>query len=299
MDNMPENLLAEAVPCPATRQSLARADDHSPDDKLIDLWLHGRPDTTIRAYRRDISRLRESCPSPLGEISLGELQAFADSLAGSAPSSKRRTLAAVKSLFRFCHMLGAIPFDTARALRSPHLPDDLASRILTVQQVRNLIAAASAGRNRVLLTILYAAGLRVSECVALTWRDTAERAIGGQLTVFGKGGKSRAVLLPAGVWADLIALRGTADDAPVFVSRKRGHLRPFQVDRIIKAAGIRAGIAKDVSPHTMRHAMASHSLDAGAPIHVVQATLGHASLMTTGRYAHVRPGDSAGLYLAL
>lgn len=109
------------------------------------------------------------------------------------------------------------------------------------------------------------------------------------------------ILLPSGIWREVLGLRCAADtDAPVFPSRKKqGHLSEVQVWRIVRAAARRAGIEDAVSPHWLRHAHASHALDRGAPPHLVQATLGHASLATTSRYAHARPSDSSARYLAV
>ena len=88
-----------------------------------------------------------------------------------------------------------------------------------------------------------------------------------------------------------------ADNAPVFRSRKGGHLDESMVWRIVRKASKRAGIDKDVSCHWLRHAHASHALDRGAPIHLVQACLGHASISSTGKYLHARPTDSSANYL--
>ncbi|MBI2843138.1 MAG: tyrosine-type recombinase/integrase, partial [Armatimonadetes bacterium] len=131
--------------------------------------------------------------------------------------------------------------------------------------------------------------------------DTQERKDGGQVTLYGKGGKTRAVLLSASTWQALQSIRHKADsEAPVFPSRKgKGHLHPSQVMRIVRAAARRAGIAANVSPHWLRHAHASHALDRGCPIHLVQATLGHASVATTGKYIHARPDDSSARYLGI
>lgn len=127
-----------------------------------------------------------------------------------------------------------------------------------------------------------------------------QRDEGGQVTVHGKGGKTRHILLPPPIWRELIALRGDAGAAaPLFRSQRGGHLHPSQVLRIVKAAARRAGLSGAQSPHWLRHAHASHALDRGAPIHLVQATLGHASVATTGRYTHARPTDSSARYLAL
>ena len=108
-------------------------------------------------------------------------------------------------------------------------------------------------------------------------------------------------MIPASVWGDLTALQGEAGpDDSVFRSPKGGGpLTSGQVWRIVKAAAERAGLGKAVSPHFLRHAHASHSLDRGAPIHLVQSTLGHASVATTGRYTHARPNESSGRYLAV
>ena len=108
------------------------------------------------------------------------------------------------------------------------------------------------------------------------------------------------ILVLAPVWEELLGLRGAAGpDDPVFRSRKGGHLDRSQVLRIVQAAARRAGIDLAVSPHWLRHAHASHALDRGAPISLVQATLGHASVSTTSKYLHARPGDSSSRYLAV
>ncbi len=165
-----------------------------------------------------------------------------------------------------------------------------------------MIAQELCDRNRVVLLLLYASGLRVSELCQLTWKDLKPRGESGQVTVLGKGSKTRTVLLPESVWNEIMQLRGSksAGDA-VFCSRmgddKGRHLDRTQVYRIVAAAAKRAGIEAKVSPHWLRHAHASHSLEHGAPIHLVQATLGHSDITTTSRYLHARPNDSSAMYL--
>lgn len=142
----------------------------------------------------------------------------------------------------------------------------------------------------------------MSEVCELKWRDFQPRGEAGQVTVYGRGAKTRAILPMRGTW-EVVAAAGPEEatpDAPVFRSGKRGwHLDPSRVMRIVRAAGARAGIQVNVSPHWLRHAHASHALDRGCPIHLVQATLGHASVATTGGYLNVRPTDSSTRYLAL
>jgi integrase/recombinase XerD len=153
-------------------------------------------------------------------------------------------------------------------------------------------------RNKAILLTLYAGGFRVAELCSLKWSDLQNRDQAGQITVFGKGNKTRTVLMPVSVWNALMSLRNDAkENAPVFRSRKGGHLDESQVWRIVRKASKRAGIEKEVSCHWLRHAHASHALDRGAPIHLVQATLGHSSVATTGKYLHARPTDSSSRYL--
>ena len=105
-------------------------------------------------------------------------------------------------------------------------------------------------------------------------------------------------MVPPAVWSTIAARRGEAgEDAPVFRSRRGGHLHPSQVLRIVKAAARRAGLSRCPSPHWLRHSHASHALDRGAPIHLVQATLAHSSVATTGRYLHARPDESSSSFI--
>jgi integrase/recombinase XerD len=270
------------------------------DAQLVGLWLHGRAAHAQRAYARDAARFLAFAGVPLPHVTLGDLQAFADSLDALAPASRARILAAVKALLAFGHRLGYLPVDVGRALRLPALKVQLAGRILPENDVQRLLALEPHPRNRVLLRLLYAGGLRAAEICALTWADVQPRAEAGQLVIYGKGGKTRIVLLSADTWQALMGLRGTAlEGAPMFGSRKGGALTTRQVDRLVNAAARRAGISAPVSPHWMRHAHASHALDRGAPIHLVQQTLGHVSVATTGRYLHARPSESSARYLAV
>jgi integrase/recombinase XerD len=294
----PESPNNELVPVPDSGGLLPRQAET--DQQLIDLWLHGRSRHTQRAYRADVNRFLESVPKPLYRIILGDLQQYTEQLVktGLQLATVYRSMSAIKSLFAFGHRLGYLPFDVARPLRLPALRDGLAERILEETDVLRMIALESMPRNKAILLALYSGGFRVSEVCSLKWSDLQNRDSAGQITVFGKGGKTRTVLMPSSVWNALQSLRNDAGDkAPVFRSRKGGHLDESQIWRIVRNASKRAGIEKDVSCHWLRHAHASHALDRGAPIHLVQTTLGHSSISTTGRYLHARPSDSSSNYL--
>jgi integrase/recombinase XerD len=262
--------------------------------------LHGRSVHTQKAYSSDIVRFLKYENKQLRVITLGDLQSFADSLAGEnlKPASQNRILAAVKSLITFAHKIGYLQFDISKPLRVSKFRDELSERIMTEAEVQRIIGMENHPRNKLLLRVLYCGGIRVSELCRLSWKDVQERDDGGQMTVFGKGSKTHTIIIPEPLWSDLISSRKNAvDDAPLFRSRKGGHLHPSQVWRIVRKAAVRAGIKKAVSPHWFRHAHASHALDRGAKISLVQVTLAHSSIQTTGKYLHAKPGESSSMYL--
>ena len=282
--------------------AVAPAPDGSNDARLVELWLSLKVSShTRRAYAADVERFVRFAGKPLGWVTLSDVQAFATSLEQGSlkPATQNRALTAVKSLLSFGQETGYLAFNVGAAVKLRPSRDSLAQRILEESEVAKLIEAAPDGRNRVLLKLLYVSGVRVSELCGLKWCDAVPRQEGGQITVFGKRGKTRTILLKPKSWAQLLSIRGEAGAVdPMFPSRKdRGHLDPSQVRRIVYAAAKKAGLEQKVSPHWMRHAHASHALDRSAPIHLVQATLGHASVSTTGRYLHARPTESSSFYL--
>jgi integrase/recombinase XerD len=287
-------LTAHAQPAPMANQA-------DTEDKLIAMWLHGRSSSTVRAYEADARAFLAFVGKPLSAVTVGDVQGFGDSLTHLAPASRARGLSAVKSLLAFAHRIGFLPFNVGAVVRLPPIKGRLAERIMAEGDVHRILAFENDPRNGALLRLIYGAGLRISEACAIRWRDLVARDATGQVTVFGKGGKTRAVVLPMSVWKALALLRGDAGpDAPVFPSRKgRGAISAVQAHRIIKSAVARAGLPAEISAHWLRHAHASHALDRGAPIALVQATLGHSSLATTGRYTHARPNESSGRYLAI
>lgn len=273
------------------------------DRQLVEMWLHGKADHTRRYYDAEAKRFLSAFNKPLSVVTLADLQGYADDLdnQGLQASSQARSLAVLKSLFTFGHKIGVLPFNVGIMLEMPKSKDNLAERILSEAEVQTMIALETDIRNKTILRTLYGAGLRVSELCGLKWCDLKASGESGQLTVFGKGGKTRVILLPTQLYKDLSGLRGeNPHDDPIFASRKRnGHLDPSMVLRIVRAAAHRAGIEGNVSPHWLRHCHGSHSIDRGAPITLVQSTLGHSNVATTSKYLHARPNDSSARYLAV
>ena len=286
----------------AVSPGLPPIQDGAQDAGLVDLWLSMKTSAhTRRAYAAEATRFLAFIQKPLALVTLPDLKTWMEHLGQGSlkPASQNRALTALKSLLSFAQDTGYAPFNVGAAIQMRPNRDGLSQRILDESQIAKLIDAAPAGRDRVLLKLLYVSGVRVSEVRSLKWCDALPRNEGGQITVFGKGGKTRSILLKSRMWQELLSIKGDAKAAdPIFASRKGGgELDASQVRRIVYAAARRAGLEQKVSPHWMRHAHASHALDRHAPIHLVQATLGHASVSTTGRYLHARPTESSSFYL--
>jgi integrase/recombinase XerD len=272
------------------------------DADVIELWLYRQPSPLTRsAYERDIRRLRSWTGKTLSETTVLDLERFAVALSesGLASISVGRTLAAVRSLFRFAARVGYCA-NVAAGTDLPRNDSPLSARILSAEDIRRMIQLEPNLRNRVLMLLLYGTGLRVSEACGLCMRDIQMHLDSAQLTVTGKGRRIRTISLPPEVGDELLKLcNGTGSEEPVFSSRSGKPLDRSGVLRFVKAAAARAGVNPRTTTHWLRHAHASHALDRGAPIHLVQATLGHASVATTSRYLHARPGASSSDYISV
>ena len=287
------------LPINSSRSSQANDDFH-----LISLWLKGKSEHSQEAYTRDVEQFVDFVDLPLSEIKLQHFWDWADHLKkqGALPATQARKLAAVKSLFSFGHRIGYLQFNVGAAITLPSIPDKLTERILLEEDIIAIVSQAHTLRNRVLLMLFYASGARVSELACVYWGTLIPRGDQqGQISLLGKGNKMRTLLLPASVWKELMELKSESElnesNQPVFRSRKGGPLSRQQIWRIVRDAARAAGFDKNVSPHWLRHAHASHALDHGAPVHLVQESLGHRSLTTTSKYTHARPDDSSSKYL--
>jgi integrase/recombinase XerC len=214
-------------------------------------------------------------------------------------SSQGRALSAIRSLFRFACREGTLAANPAQGVRTPKMPKTL-PRHLRPGEIENLLEAPSGDeplgrRDRAILELLYATGLRVSELVGLDWRaiDLSDRV----LRVIGKGGKERMV--PFGrpalaalrawleVWEAVRGENGEPESEPVFLNHLGGRLTDRSVRRILDRYVEAAAIAAGVHPHTLRHTFATHLLENGADLRNIQELLGHSSLSTTQKYTHL------------
>ncbi len=168
---------------PRSHALISQADS---DRHLIELWLNKHASRhTHQNYARHVRRFLGFVRKPLAEVRLGDLQAFAASLDQQAPASRANAVAALKSLFTFAQEAGYLRFNVGAAVKAPPVKNTLAERILAEPDVHRMIALEPRLRNRIILTLLYAAGLRISELCGICWRDLSERDDAGQITVFG------------------------------------------------------------------------------------------------------------------
>jgi integrase/recombinase XerD len=218
---------------------------------------------------------------------------------GLESSSIARRLVSVKMLFRYLFQENIIPNDITDVMDSPKLwrvlPDFLSSD--EVEAILKVFPATGKDplvfRNRVILEVMYACGLRVSETAGLRMGDILRDQ--SLLRVTGKGDKERIV--PIGKTAEKMLERYIAEARPkllktagtpfVFLSRGGRRLDRERIWAIVKDAAVRAGVAKNIHPHTFRHSFASHLLENGADLRVIQEMLGHADISTTQIYTHV------------
>lgn len=264
------------------------------DIMLVRTWLHNRSENTARAYRADVAEFARFTGKPMAEVLLADLQEWHDSMSGASDATRRRRMSAVKSVLTHGAKLGFLPHDAGAAFRLERGRDSLNERILSRPQVLAMLSAEKDPRRHALLALLYGTGLRLSEACGLRWRDMTRRQSGGIATVFGKGSKTRHVQVSASLWKEIVAVKvDSGPDAPVIPGHDGGPLHVRAAHRVVKRAAKRAGLSDDASAHWLRHAFASHQLDAGQPVHWVQAQLGHSSLATTTRYSHANP-DAVG-----
>ncbi|WP_298830974.1 site-specific tyrosine recombinase XerD [uncultured Piscinibacter sp.] len=273
-------------------------------DRFIDaLWIEeGLADLTLAAYRRDLTLfaawLAAGTDRPIESATESDLLAYAVARhAGSKASSANRRLSVFRRFFRWAlreHLVVADPTLKMGAAKAPlRVP-----RTLSEAQVEALLAAPDVGtplglRDRTMLELMYASGLRVSELVTL--KTVHLSLTEGALRVTGKGSKER--LVPFGeearAWLERYLaeargeiLQGQASDA-LFVTGRGGPMTRQMFWKLVKAHALRGGVRVPLSPHTLRHAFATHLLNHGADLRAVQMLLGHADISTTTIYTHV------------
>jgi integrase/recombinase XerD len=278
---------------------------HPDIERYIDaMWMEkGLSNNTLSSYRRDLMQfdhwLQQRRGSSLALASRESLQAYLGLRLqqGKSPRSTARFLSCVRGFYRYCLREGKLEIDPTLDIESPRLGRPL-PKVLSEDEVDRLLQApnledAIEMRDRTMLELLYACGLRVTELTSLQVVQISLNQ--GVVRVFGKGSKERLVPVGeealqwlqryvAGARGEL--LNGMPSDV-VFPSRRGTQMTRQTFWYRIKIYAQRAGITKHLSPHTLRHAFATHLLNHGADLRVVQMLLGHSDLSTTQIYTHV------------
>ncbi len=277
---------------------------HELDTFCDALWLEeGLSPRTLESYRRDLTQFARWLAShglTLPTAGPGEVQRFLGERGlgqGIAARSIARQLSALKRYYRWLNRQGLRPDDPTLAIEPPRLPRPL-PKSLSEADVEALLAAPDVTtdlglRDRAMLELLYACGLRVSELVGLSVQAVSLDM--GVVKVMGKGAKER--LVPMGEVASEWLERYAREARPrllaghlsvvLFVTRRGGAMTRQMFWHLIKTYAARAGVNARLSPHTLRHAFATHLLNHGADLRVVQLLLGHADISTTQIYTHV------------
>jgi len=270
-------------------------------DRFIDaLWLEdGLAANSLAAYRRDLRHLSDwLAPQDLLDAGEDQLQRyFAATFSSSRATTANRRLSAMRRFYRWALREGLVEADPTRRLATAKAPPRF-PRTLTEAQVEALLAAPDTEsvlglRDRAMLELLYATGLRVSELVGVKMSELSSAE--GLVRVTGKGQKERVVPIgeEARLWLERYSakarpalLRGRAADA-LFVTRRAEPMSRQMFWKLVRRYAIQADIRAPLSPHGLRHAFATHLLNHGADLRVVQMLLGHADISTTQIYTHV------------
>jgi integrase/recombinase XerD len=294
-----------------------------------DVWLtveRGLATNSLAAYRRDLRRYREFLAargirdaSAIGETTVVAYVEHLESLRDDdgrpllKASSIARAIVAVRSFHRFCAAEGLLPADPSEDVGAPRVPQGL-PKALDEDEVEALLGAVvgdtpTALRDRALLETLYASGIRISELVGLDLGDLV--LDDGVMRVLGKGSRERIVPVGRTARAALVAYLDAGrpalrthgangarrgDAAAVFLNTRGGRISRQACWKIVRHAAARVGLEDRISPHVLRHSCATHMLDHGADIRVVQELLGHASISTTQVYTRVSPERLRAVY---
>ncbi|BAZ36684.1 phage integrase family protein (plasmid) [Calothrix sp. NIES-4101] len=282
--------------------------------RLVQLWLHDKPASTRERY----TRFATAFTAHLGGVGKTISQTTVEDLVEFSEVLYQRNLkeptintymAAVRSLLSFAYKTGYIQFNPGAAIKLKKLDQRLHEKVLNETDIALMIRLterteyrykALKVRDVLILKLLYVAGMRISELVGLRWKDFTPRDRTGQVTVVGKGNKTRHILLPEYLWVEMMEYRGDAGECDYVFPSRNGKNKPLNrqnVDPIIKDAAERAGLSEKVSCHWLRHSHATHNAERGTPVPLIQQTMGHADLATTTQYIHIRPGDSSAMHL--
>lgn len=273
---------------------------------------------TLAAYGRDLSAFLAFLVAHLGQppglaeladLKPADLRAFLAARAGEglARTSQARAMSTLRGFFRYLERRGLVSNPALATVRAPRRPSSL-PRPLEEGEARDTLEAAGelqdepwlAARDIALFTLLYGAGLRLGEALAL---NVGQRPTGDSMVITGKGGRQRLVPILPVVREAIEAYLGVCPHAlgrhdPLFVGKRGGRLNPGVVQRQMRRLRALLGLPESATPHALRHSFATHLLARGGDLRTIQELLGHASLTTTQRYTQVDGTRLSAVYAA-
>lgn len=274
-----------------TKPTAIATDNQAVSLPIVELFLTKYKKTTAKIYRTAIAQFLQitQLVNPK-DIAYRHLTLFEAALKARElkPNSVATKVNAVKAFARYLWLNGVLGDDVARNIRGFKVGGDLSpltERLVSDSDVEKLVKAISNVRDRIIVNTFIALGLRVSELVGLTWDDVRDRT----LTVRGKGGKTRYLLIPKwllGQWVTLGERKGN-----IFKNLSGNALGTRYVWEFLKKAAKKAGITEKISPHWLRHFHAVTSLKNNKDIYLLQRSLGHSSIATTEKYLHIMPDE--------
>lgn len=274
------------------------------DDYITHLMVErNRSRATLEAYRRDLERFLKEIPlegpRSLAALTPPDITGYMKKQrdAGLSAASTARSLAAIKGFYRYLAGLNIVASNPAETVEAPKLWKTI-PQTLCVDEVDRLLCAPDKStprglRDLAMLETMYATGLRVSELTSLSVKDINFEM--GYLSVMGKGSKKRSVPMGETALAAIKEYRASARQKlmsgkwadALFVTRRGEPMSRQSFWKVIKRYALKAGITKDISPHSLRHSFATHLLERGADLRSVQRMLGHSDISTTQIYTHV------------
>ena len=271
------------------------------DTQVVQMWLQTSNSAATRAaYDRERAKFYAYIfPKKLQSVTVGDIQEYKQYLIERlSDAAVARSVSAVKSLMSFAFNIGYTRFNPGRVVPVPKSHGAVAERILSRSEVNRLIKAGNCFIHRLMIKVLYLTGCRREELQRMNFTDMAQQDGGNwQVRVTGKGNKQRYLLITDRLAAEMLSLRPDDGSGPIFASPRGGPYSLRAIDAIVESASRRAGLGKAVSPHWLRHSHATHSVSSGCELHVLQRSLGHSSLATTGRYLHISPGECSSSFL--
>lgn len=268
-------------------------------------WKKSLSDNSVEAYLHDIDKLTQYLQSTgdlkaPDSIALKDLQAFLQWIAtlGLNPASQARILSGIRSFYKYCYIEQIVRQDPTTLLESPRLKRALPD-VLSFDEIEQIIkqidlSKPEGHRNKAILETMYSCGLRVSEVINL--RISCLYLDAGYIRVVGKGDKERLVPIGRDATREIgiyrqeirtnLTIQSGQEDA-LFLNRRGSRLSRVMIFLLLKDLVKKAGITKNISPHTFRHSFATHLVERGADLRAVQEMLGHESITTTEIYTHI------------